>query len=193
MGRAKIASSENCDATTHYFPLGLEYPKIKTGTSRVHEHGHFLIRLGRDPTIRRLCTNLTTPGIRQTPIGGLRIKACGCRAGLVLTTTDTECCKWFTAVLAKELTWQGECALHVPFICTGNICRSPTEERLAAAYGARYEFPVSKHPAGTRAVIAHPINHDAVLVLEKLGGDPSNFAAGQLTTRIASDPDLFSP
>ena len=39
-------------------------------------------------------------------------------------------------------------------------------------------------------MIAHPIQHDAALVLEKLGGEVSNFAARQLTSRIASDADL---
>jgi protein-tyrosine phosphatase len=39
-------------------------------------------------------------------------------------------------------------------------------------------------------VIAHPIHPDAALVLETLGGDASNFAARQLTSRIASDADL---
>ena len=36
----------------------------------------------------------------------------------------------------------------------------------------------------------HPIDLDAVRVLEKLGGEISNFAARQLTSRIASDADL---
>ena len=84
-----------------------------------------------------------------------------------------------------------ESALHVLFVCTGNICRSPTAERLAAAYGARFQVPDFRaSSAGTRAVIAHPIHHDAALVLEKLGGEVSNFAARQLTSRIASDADL---
>jgi protein-tyrosine phosphatase len=39
-------------------------------------------------------------------------------------------------------------------------------------------------------VIAHPIHPDAALVLEQRGGDVSNFAARQLTPRIASDADL---
>ena len=39
-------------------------------------------------------------------------------------------------------------------------------------------------------MVAHPIDHDAALVLEKLGGQVSNFAARQLTSRIASDADL---
>lgn len=44
--------------------------------------------------------------------------------------------------------------------------------------------------AGTRAVIGHPIHHDAAAVLQQLGGDASNFAARQLTAKIASGADL---
>jgi protein-tyrosine phosphatase len=39
-------------------------------------------------------------------------------------------------------------------------------------------------------VIAHPIHHDAALVLEQLGGDTSGFFARHLTSRIASNADL---
>ena len=82
-------------------------------------------------------------------------------------------------------------SLHVLFVCTGNICRSPTAERLAAAYAAQSQVPDFRaSSAGTRAVVAHPIHPDAALVLEKLGGDVSNFSAQQLTSRIASDADL---
>ncbi|HKP39548.1 low molecular weight phosphatase family protein [Mycobacterium sp.] len=84
-----------------------------------------------------------------------------------------------------------EFALHVLFVCTGNICRSPIAERLASAYSTRIRVPDFRaSSAGTRAVTAHPIHPDAALVLEKLGGDASNFAARQLTSRIASDADL---
>jgi protein-tyrosine phosphatase len=77
------------------------------------------------------------------------------------------------------------------FVCTGNICRSPTAERLAAAYATELEISdFIAGSAGTRAVINHPIHPDAAPVLEKLGGDASNFAARQLTPRIASDADL---
>jgi protein-tyrosine phosphatase len=48
----------------------------------------------------------------------------------------------------------------------------------------------SASSAGTRAVIAHPIHHEAALVLEDLGGDVSGFAARQLTSKIAADADL---
>jgi protein-tyrosine phosphatase len=39
-------------------------------------------------------------------------------------------------------------------------------------------------------VIAHPIQHNAAVILEKLGGDASQFAARQLTPKIAADADL---
>jgi protein-tyrosine phosphatase len=82
--------------------------------------------------------------------------------------------------------------LHVLFVCTGNICRSPTAERLASAYGARLQIPdLVISSAGTRAVIAHPIHDDAALVLVGLGGEASGFAARQLTPKVASKADLI--
>lgn len=86
---------------------------------------------------------------------------------------------------AEELT------LHVLFVCTGNICRSPTAERLAAAYCARAgitSFTASS--AGTHAVVAHAIHRDAAPTLEDLGGDASNFAARRLTRKVAATADL---
>jgi protein-tyrosine phosphatase len=86
---------------------------------------------------------------------------------------------------------RGVRVLRVLLVSTGNICRSPTAERLAASYGARFEVPDFRaSSAGTRAMIGHPIHHDAALLLEKLGGEVSNFAARQLTSRIASEADL---
>jgi protein-tyrosine phosphatase len=64
-------------------------------------------------------------------------------------------------------------------------------ERLAVAYGARLRIPgLTASSAGTRAVIAHPIHHDAALILDKLGGDATDFVARQLTPTIAADADL---
>ena len=82
--------------------------------------------------------------------------------------------------------------MHVLFVCTGNICRSPTAERLAAAYAAEHgmlDFTATS--AGTRAVIGHPIHRDAATVLEELGGDASDFAARQLKPKIAAAADLI--
>ncbi|CAN1529839.1 Wzb Protein-tyrosine-phosphatase [Mycobacteriaceae bacterium] len=82
--------------------------------------------------------------------------------------------------------------MHIFFICTGNICRSPTAERLAAAYAALHEIPdLTASSAGTRAVIGHPIHRDAAHVLEQMGAHTSDFAARQLTQKIALKADLI--
>ncbi|MBY6386415.1 MULTISPECIES: low molecular weight phosphatase family protein [Rhodococcus] len=82
--------------------------------------------------------------------------------------------------------------MHVLFVCTGNICRSPTGERLARAYAA--EAGVSgftASSAGTRAMVGHPIEPTAARVLAGLGGDPTEFQARRMTTALASDADLI--
>ena len=82
--------------------------------------------------------------------------------------------------------------MRVLFVCTGNICRSPTAERLAAAYAAVHGIPdLTASSAGTRAVIGHPIHPNAAIILEELGSDPSNFAARQLKPKIAAAADLI--
>jgi len=82
--------------------------------------------------------------------------------------------------------------VHVLFVCTGNICRSPTAERLSVAYAAQHGIPdLTASSAGTRAVIGHPIHEYAATVLEELGGDASGFAARQFKPKIASAADLI--
>lgn len=77
-------------------------------------------------------------------------------------------------------------------MCTGNICRSPTAERLAIARATEtglLGFEASS--AGIRAMVGHPVHPDAERVLRTLGGDPSNFAARHLTGKIAVAADLI--
>ncbi|WP_307787094.1 arsenate reductase/protein-tyrosine-phosphatase family protein [Mycolicibacterium mengxianglii] len=83
-------------------------------------------------------------------------------------------------------------SLHLLFVCTGNICRSPIAERLAAAQAAQRQISgLYTSSAGTRAVIGHPVHREAASVLQSLGGDASSFGARQLTARIAMDADLI--
>ncbi len=82
--------------------------------------------------------------------------------------------------------------MHILFVCTGNICRSPTAERLAAANAAQHGLQdLTASSAGTRAVIGHSIHRDAAIILEGLGCDASDFSARQLTSKIASTADLI--
>lgn len=77
-------------------------------------------------------------------------------------------------------------------MCTGNICRSPTAERLAIARATDSGVPgFEASSAGTQAVIGHPVHPDAQHVLLALGGNPNDFAARQLTARIATAADLI--
>jgi protein-tyrosine phosphatase len=82
--------------------------------------------------------------------------------------------------------------MNILFVCTGNICRSPTAERLATAYAMLHEIPdLTASSAGTHAVIGHPIHEDAERVLAQMGAQTSDFAARQLMAKIASTADLI--
>lgn len=65
-------------------------------------------------------------------------------------------------------------------------------ERLTVAYAERSKLAgLAASSAGTRAVVAHPIHDLAAQTLSALGGNASDFAARQLTTKIASNADLI--
>ncbi|GGG28168.1 protein-tyrosine-phosphatase [Rhodococcoides trifolii] len=81
--------------------------------------------------------------------------------------------------------------MHVLFVCTGNICRSPTAERLVQAYAAERGLTVTAESAGTRAVVGHGVEATASDVLVSLGGSPDGFAARRLTADIAAKADVI--
>lgn len=82
----------------------------------------------------------------------------------------------------------------VLFICTGNICRSPLAERVTRAYldAALGSDAVNLRleSAGTQAVVGSGMHPDSAAVLTALGGDPTGFAARQLTDELAVASDL---
>ncbi|OZD01809.1 low molecular weight phosphatase family protein [Rhodococcus sp. 06-235-1A] len=80
--------------------------------------------------------------------------------------------------------------MRVLFVCTGNICRSPTAERLAAAFAHEGGFELTASSAGTQGLTGHGMDPTAALVLTQLGGDPDGFVARRLTPVIAADADL---
>ncbi|SNT30812.1 arsenate reductase/protein-tyrosine-phosphatase family protein [Rhodococcoides kyotonense] len=81
--------------------------------------------------------------------------------------------------------------MHVLFVCTGNICRSPTAERLAVAYAAESGVQLTASSAGTHGLTGRAMDETAALVLRQLGGEPDGFAARRISTRIADDADLI--
>ncbi|CAN5138261.1 protein-tyrosine-phosphatase [soil metagenome] len=83
--------------------------------------------------------------------------------------------------------------MHILFVCTGNICRSPTGERLTRAFAAAYLPDPSQLTAasvGTRAVVDHPMERNAERVLAGLGGDGQCFAARQIDRPDVEGADI---
>jgi protein-tyrosine phosphatase len=70
---------------------------------------------------------------------------------------------------------------EVLFVCTGNICRSPMAERLLQArIAAEAQDDLTIASAGMRAVVGHPMDEAAALVLRQHGGNPEGHVARQL-------------
>lgn len=83
--------------------------------------------------------------------------------------------------------------MHILFVCTGNICRSPTAERLVRAYAGHYLADPSQltaSSAGTRAVYGSGIEPNAARVLVGLGGSPADFAARQVQPEDVTSADV---
>jgi protein-tyrosine phosphatase len=84
---------------------------------------------------------------------------------------------------------------RILIVCTGNICRSPFAERLFGARlrerlgpeaAARFELS----SAGTWGLVGEPMSPEAAKSLVARGGDPSGFAARELTVELVAGADL---
>lgn len=79
------------------------------------------------------------------------------------------------------------------FVCTGNICRSPVAERLAAAMldgvGAA-GTAVRVGSAGIRAVVGSGMHPDSARALQGYGVDAGGFTARQLDDSVVAATDL---
>lgn len=83
--------------------------------------------------------------------------------------------------------------MHILFVCTGNICRSPTAEALTRGYAESYLDPPDQLTAasvGTRALVGEPMEPTAELALIGLGGNSDNFRARQLDVEHVVEADL---
>jgi protein-tyrosine phosphatase len=77
----------------------------------------------------------------------------------------------------------------VLFVCIGNVCRSPVAERLLAARLPRERFTVRS--AGVGAMVGYAMSKYAAAELRGYGGDPTGFAAQQMTPRMVEEADLI--
>lgn len=85
--------------------------------------------------------------------------------------------------------------MHVLFICTGNLCRSPIAERLATTWlqhgsGGLERDGVRITSAGLLAADGDPMDPRSAAALVGLGGDPSGFRSRRLTSELTADADL---
>jgi protein-tyrosine phosphatase len=80
----------------------------------------------------------------------------------------------------------GEVAVLV--VCVGNVCRSPLAERLLRRRTEGSDVEVSS--AGVNALVGDPMDPLAAEELVRLGGDPDDFAARQLTASMLTEADL---
>jgi protein-tyrosine phosphatase len=95
------------------------------------------------------------------------------------------------SVIAARAAEGASGVLHVLFVCTGNICRSPMSERLALAYAATTGIPdFQASSAGTRAVIGSAMHPEAAAVVARYGADETNFVARRLAPKLIRDADL---
>ncbi len=84
--------------------------------------------------------------------------------------------------------------MRLLFVCTGNICRSPLAERLAAVWAEQSlgagAATVHINSAGTDAMDGHAMDTRSAAALVDLGGDPTGFVARTLVPEMAAHADL---
>ena len=79
--------------------------------------------------------------------------------------------------------------MHIMFVCTGNICRSPMGELLLTRYLSGTTVQVSS--AGTHGLPMHQIDPNSALLMESVGIEPSGFRSRRLTQPMAESADLI--
>jgi protein-tyrosine phosphatase len=75
-------------------------------------------------------------------------------------------------------------------VCTGNVCRSPTVERLLAS---KLGPTVQVASAGTHALVGHPISEPMAALLRKSGVEAKGFHAQILSQEMLKQSDLVLP
>ncbi|MEL7473441.1 MAG: low molecular weight protein arginine phosphatase [Planctomycetota bacterium] len=74
------------------------------------------------------------------------------------------------------------------FVCTGNTCRSPMAEAIAAhLLRERSSEPVRVASAGVAAASGSPISPESIAALDALGIEPTTPASQPLSPELAAD------
>ncbi|MCO7220236.1 hypothetical protein [Klenkia sp. PcliD-1-E] len=81
--------------------------------------------------------------------------------------------------------------VHLLFVCTGNVCRSPLAERLTASFASSARIAgLTAESAGTRALVGRGMDPDAAATLRALSGEDDGFRARALLPAMAERADL---
>ncbi|WP_394172391.1 low molecular weight protein-tyrosine-phosphatase [Thalassotalea litorea] len=76
---------------------------------------------------------------------------------------------------------------NILIVCVGNICRSPSAERIL-----QYMLPDKKiTSAGLGALVDHGIEENAAALLDAAGYDSANHKARQISNEIVFNADLI--
>ena len=79
--------------------------------------------------------------------------------------------------------------MHIMFVCTGNICRSPMGELLTRKYLENTSVQVSS--AGTQGLESHEIDPSSKYLMNAVGIETSSFRSRRLTKPMAEAADLI--
>ena len=80
--------------------------------------------------------------------------------------------------------------MHILFVCTGNLCRSPFAERRTADLLAGAAEAGTVGSAGTRAVVGAEMDPATADVLAAYGSSPAGHRARALTKELVTEADL---
>lgn len=83
-------------------------------------------------------------------------------------------------------------AMHVLFVCTGNVCRSVIAERLTRALADEHGLydELTAESAGTRALVGFGVEPLAAQTITGLGANASGFRARRLKPEMVDRADL---
>ena len=78
--------------------------------------------------------------------------------------------------------------MHVLFVCTGNICRSPMGELMFPLFF--HDDSITTDSAGVQGLIDSPIDPSSARLMQMDGIDTSAFRSKRLTPQLAMGSDL---
>ncbi len=79
--------------------------------------------------------------------------------------------------------------MHVLFVCTGNICRSPMGELMFPLFF--HDDSIVTDSAGVQGLVDSPIDPSSARLMQADGIDPSAFRSKRLTPQLAMGSDLI--